>query len=65
MTDKTYKIVRFFADGDKKTIARGMTLKEAQDHCRDKETSSSTATSNEAKVRAIIDGAWFDGFYEE
>ena len=38
-----YKIVRRYFNGYKKrTIAKGLTLEEAQAHCRNPETSSST-----------------------
>ncbi len=45
MSDK-YKIVRgyFNSKYPKRTIATGLTLEEAQEHCRDPETSSKTAT---------------------
>lgn len=34
-----YKIVRLYQNGDKRTIRRGLTLAEAQKHCRDPKTS--------------------------
>jgi|DEB19_MinimDraft_3_1074340.scaffolds.fasta_scaffold30062_3 hypothetical protein len=40
-----YKIIRGYFRGGKRTIATGLTLDEAQAHCRDPETSSRTATS--------------------
>jgi hypothetical protein len=43
MAADTYKIVRSYFRGGKRTIARGLTLQEAQAHCRDPETSSKTA----------------------
>ncbi len=63
----TYRIVRVFRDGDrrKRTVARGLTLEQAQEHCRDPETSSSTATSARAQSRTRELGPWFDGFEEE
>ena len=57
----TYKIIRFFFSEDKqnKVISRGLTLDEAQEHCRDEKThcnSSHTPDSNK----------WFfDGYDEE
>lgn len=33
-----YKIVRVHLNGDKRTIKRGLTLAEAQKHCRDPKT---------------------------
>lgn len=46
----TYKIVRMFFNNDyrSKVMARGLTLQEAQDWCRDPETSSSTCKSVKA-----------------
>ena len=46
----TYKIIRFFQEEDNKIIDTGLTLEEAQKHCNDPETSSSTATSVDAKI---------------
>lgn len=61
-----YKIVRhFFASDRKRTIRTGLTLEEAQAHCRDPETSSSTATSAAARRRSRRMGKWFDGYEEE
>lgn len=60
MSDR-YKIVRYFNDG-KRTIERGLTLEEAQAHCRDPETSSKTATSARAKAITRRKGEWFDGY---
>jgi hypothetical protein len=37
-----YKIIRFYKDRGSVTIARGVSLEEAQAHCRNKETSSET-----------------------
>lgn len=63
----TYKIVRMYKDGNpnKRTIETGLTLEEAQAHCRDPETSSSTATSSKARRRTAVMGPWFDGYEEE
>jgi len=58
-----YKIVRYFCEsGDKRTIKTGLTLEEAQAHCRDPEASSRTATSSKAKARTRQRGPWFDGY---
>ena len=46
----TYKIVRFRFDGDNEFVKGGLTLEEAQEHCRDERTHG--------------DG-WFDGYTEE
>lgn len=60
-----YKIVRMFQrDYPRRTIATGLTLEEAQRHCRDPETSSSTCTSAAGKARTRKYGPWFDGYEE-
>ena len=47
-----YNIVRFYADRNKpsEVVRRGLTLKEAQQHCNDPNTRE--------------DGVWFDGYTE-
>ena len=49
----TYKILRFFADASRPSEARqsGLTLQEAQAHCRDPRTRK--------------EGVWFDGYEQE
>ena len=62
----SYKIVRNYRDSYRKyTVARGLTLDEAQAHCSDPETSSSTCTSSQAKRITKRNGPWFDGYTEE
>lgn len=62
----TYKIVRFYFSGKPKTtIETGLTLEEAQAHCKDPETSSSTCKSKASKAATKQNGAWFDGYEEE
>jgi len=57
-----YKIVRFYADERaSRTIERGLTLEEAQAHCKDPETSSTTASAQKC---SRIGGQWFDGYEE-
>jgi hypothetical protein len=61
-----YKIVRMYFKGHpKRTIKSGLTLEEAQAHCGDPETSSSTCTSAAGKARTRKMGPWFDGYEEE
>lgn len=63
---KTYKIVRFYRDHHKRRlIRRGLTLEEAQAHCRDPETSSSTCKGWHGHHRTRRWGPWFDGYEEE
>ena len=59
-----YKIVRQFYNGAKRTIKTGLTLEEAQAHCRDPETSSRTCTKAAGRKRTRDHGAWFDGYVE-
>jgi hypothetical protein len=63
---KTYKIVRFYKeDHPRETIKTGLSLKEAQKHCSDPETNSSTCKKPENVAKTEKMGDWFDGFYEE
>jgi hypothetical protein len=57
-----YKIVRMYFRGGKRTIETGLTLEQAQKHCKDPETSSSTCTKSAGKARTKQKGAWFDGY---
>ena len=52
MTEPTYMIIRFYRDDDrdKQILVRGLTLEQAQAHCRRDDTKG--------------DG-WFDGYEEE
>lgn len=59
-----FNIVRFYKDSPirRRIIRARVTLREAQAHCNDPETSSSTATNKVAKARTRRVGAWFDGY---
>jgi hypothetical protein len=59
-----YKIIRCFVNGRRRTIDSGLTLAEAQAHCNDPETSSSTATGATARRRTKQHGDWFDVYVE-
>lgn len=62
----SYKIVRLFSEGYRKyTILRGLTLEEAQAHCSDPETSSSTCTKPVNRRRTRNCGPWFDSYSKE
>lgn len=50
MSDKTYKIVRKFFEGEDQIITRGLTLDQAQTHCSRDDTHGE---------------GWFDAYYEE
>ena len=56
----------FFNDDVRtKVIKRGLSLEDAQKHCRDKQTSSSTCTDSKAKSLTEQVGPWFDGYTDE
>lgn len=59
-----YNVVRFYRDAAirRRVILERVTLTEAQAHCSDPETSSSTATGKVARARTRRVGAWFDGY---
>ena len=60
-----YKIVRMFGDEQRRrTVKRGLTLREAQAHCQDPETSSKTCKKASGRRRTRQHGAWFDGYEE-
>lgn len=68
-----YKIVRHYfgkpgpdghLDGRKRTIETGLTLDQAQTHCSDPETSSSTCTTAAKRRITRQHGEWFDGYTE-
>ena len=59
-----YKVVRKFFNGNRRTIKSGLTLEEAQAHCKDPETSSSTCKKPHNVRRTRERGPWFDGYEE-
>lgn len=63
----TYKIVRFFQNEPSRNVRglTGLTLQQAQDHCKDPETSSETCTKAANKDRTKKHGPWFDGYTVE
>ena len=60
----SYKIVRMYFNGRPRTIKRGLSLEEAQKHCQDPETSSSTCKKAANVRRTETHGLWFDGYEE-
>ena len=60
----TYRIVRMYFERDawSRTIERGLTLEQAQKHCNDPETSSSTCSA--AKAASVGSKQWFDCYTE-
>lgn len=64
-TDR-YKIVRHYLHGETRpTIKRDLSLKEAQAHCNDPDTSSRTCHSAKSRAVTKIHGEWFDGYEQE
>lgn len=66
----TYKIRRFYLRVQSsgyyaKTLQTGLTLEQAQEHCKNPESSSSTATGSKAKAVTRRCGPWFDGYTKE
>lgn len=66
---KRYNIIRFYQnDRRPRVMRRGLTLKQAQEHCNDPETSSkSKASLQSPKTQARYDREqlhWFDGYTE-
>jgi hypothetical protein len=61
----SYKIVRMYFQGGKRTVKRGLTLEQAQAHCQDPETSSRTCTKPRNVRLTKERGPWFDGYEEE
>ena len=59
-----YRIIREYLDSNRRarTIRRGLTLDEAQSHCRDPETASSTATGLAARRITRRCGPWRDTY---
>lgn len=63
----TYRVVRFYSDkpGKVRILRGGLTLEEAQAHCRDPETSSSTSKRPRVKRAHARGEMWFDGYEDE
>lgn len=61
----SYKIIRLYTKGNKRKIDSGLTLDEAQTHCRNSESSSRTCVTPQAKAITRRNGEWFDGYEEE
>ncbi len=57
-----YKIIRFRQRGGSRVVKKGLTLEQAQAHCADKETSSSTCQLAINRRRTKEGGPWFDGY---
>lgn len=62
--DPCYNVVRFYFNrpGRRRVIRVRVTLAEAQAHCADPETSSSTCKGSAGRARTRRIGPWFDGY---
>lgn len=61
----SYKIIRMYFQGGNRVIKRGLTLAEAQEHCRNPETSSQTCVKARNVLRTQVKGPWFDSYDED
>lgn len=63
----SYKIQRIYFNrpGHRRTLDTGLTLEQAQAHCQDPETSSSTCKKSHNVRRTRQMGGWFDTYTEE
>ena len=61
----TYKVIRIFKRGKRMVIKTGLTRAQAEEHCRNPETSSKTATGMVERTLTRNFGDWFDGFEAE
>ncbi len=59
-----YKIIRHYFKHGKRCVKSGLTLAQAQAHCKDPETSSRTCQLGRNKARTAKYGPWFDGYTE-
>lgn len=62
-----YRVVRHYKDAypNRRTLRRDLSLYEAQQHCSDPETSSSTCKSGAGRARTCRLGPWFDGYSQD
>lgn len=63
-----YKVIRMYFKGRirQRTILSGLSLRQAQAHCENPETSSSTAVGSAARrVTRRVCTEWFDGYERE
>lgn len=64
--EETYRIIRFyFASRKRRIMKRGLTLEQAQAHCSNPETSSSTSKRAAVKRQHARGDMWFDGYESE
>jgi hypothetical protein len=60
----TYQTILFRLNGPNKVLARGLTLEQAQEVCRDPNTSSKTC-EKASYFKRWGDGPWFVGYDED
>jgi hypothetical protein len=60
----TYQTILFRFNGPNKVLARGLTLEQAQEVCRDPNTSSKTC-EKASYFKRWGDGPWFVGYDED
>ncbi len=60
-----FVISRIYMNHPREEVGRVETREEAQAHCKDPETSSTTCTTAEGIARTAEKGPWFEGFDEE
>jgi hypothetical protein len=63
---RKFTVRRWFLNSTRKvTIYKGLTLQEAQEHCKSPEATSAKATSAAAKARTRKHGPCFDGYEQD
>jgi hypothetical protein len=60
-----YSIIRKHFNGEDVLLEIGLTLKQAQEHCSNPDTSSRTCKSRSAMLYTQEHGAWFDCYEAE
>lgn len=64
----TYRTVRYYQKRphmSREVLTEGLTLEQAQAHCSNPETSSTTCKQENATCRTMLHGPWFDGYEKE
>ena len=65
-TTMTYRVVRFYAEDDKRDMLEGgLTKEQAASLCDDEDACSTTATSEWKKELTKNHGPWFEGYVKE
>lgn len=61
-SSESYNIIRMFKNAPTRVLQRDVSLEQAQTHCKDPQTSYTTATGPEAVALTDEHGMWFDGY---